>query len=44
MDKEMDKGNKKEAIDPVMMEEDQINKIMATWLERSTMEYLTNIK
>jgi hypothetical protein len=28
MDKEMDKGNKKEAIDPVMMEEDQINKIM----------------
>jgi hypothetical protein len=29
MDKEMDKGKKKEAIDRVMMEEDQINKIMA---------------
>jgi hypothetical protein len=28
MDKEMYKGNKKEAIDPIMMEEDQIKKIM----------------
>jgi hypothetical protein len=28
MDKEMDKGKKKEAMDPIMMEEDQINKIM----------------
>jgi hypothetical protein len=28
MDKEMDKGKKKEAMDPIMMEEDQIKKIM----------------
>jgi hypothetical protein len=26
---EMDKGKKKEAMDPIMMEEDQINNIMA---------------
>jgi hypothetical protein len=28
MDKEMDKGKQKEAMDPIMMEEDQIKKIM----------------
>jgi hypothetical protein len=28
MEEEIDKGNKKEAMDPIMMEEDQINKIM----------------
>jgi hypothetical protein len=28
MDREMDKGKKKEAMDPIMMEEDQIKKIM----------------
>jgi hypothetical protein len=28
MDREMDKGKKKEAMDPIMMEEDQINQIM----------------
>jgi hypothetical protein len=28
MEEEMDKGKKKEAMDPIMKEEDQINKIM----------------
>jgi hypothetical protein len=28
MGKEMDKGNKKEAMEPIMMEEDWINQIM----------------
>jgi hypothetical protein len=28
MEEEMDKGKKKEAMDPIMMEEDQIKKIM----------------
>jgi hypothetical protein len=30
MEEEMDKGKKEEALDPIMMEEDQIKKIMAT--------------
>jgi hypothetical protein len=30
MEEEMDKGKKKEAMDPIMMEEDQIKKIMET--------------
>jgi hypothetical protein len=30
MEEEMDKGKKEEAMDPIMMEEDQIKKIMAT--------------
>jgi hypothetical protein len=30
MEEEMDKGNKEESMDPIMMEEDQIKKIMAT--------------
>jgi hypothetical protein len=30
MEKEMDKGKKEEALDPIMMEEDQIKQIMAT--------------
>jgi hypothetical protein len=29
MDREMDKGKNKEAMDPIMMDEDQIKKIMA---------------
>jgi hypothetical protein len=29
-DEEMDKGKKEEALDPIMMEEDQIKKIMET--------------
>jgi hypothetical protein len=28
MEEEMDKGKNKEAMDPIIMEEDQINKIM----------------
>jgi hypothetical protein len=30
MEEEMDKGKKEEALDPIMMEEDQIKKIMET--------------
>jgi hypothetical protein len=30
MEEKMDKGNKKEAMDPIMMEEDQIKQIMET--------------
>jgi len=30
MEEEMDKGKKEEALDPIMMEEDQIKQIMAT--------------
>jgi hypothetical protein len=30
MEGEMDKGNKKDCMDPIMMEEDQIKQIMAT--------------
>jgi hypothetical protein len=30
MEEEMDKGKKEEAMDPIMMEEDQIKKIMET--------------
>jgi hypothetical protein len=30
MEEEMDKGNKEEALDPIMMEEDQNKKIMET--------------
>jgi hypothetical protein len=30
MEEEMDKGKKKETMDPIMMEEDQIKKIMET--------------
>jgi hypothetical protein len=30
MEEEMDKGKKEEVMDPIMMEEDQINKIMET--------------
>ena len=40
MDMEMDKGKKKEAMEPIMMEEYQIKQIM----ERRTMEYPTNIR
>ena len=30
MEEEMDRGKKEEALDPIMMEEDNINKIMET--------------
>jgi hypothetical protein len=30
MEEEMDEGKKKEAMDPIMMDEDQTNQIMAT--------------
>jgi hypothetical protein len=30
MEEEMDKGKKKDSMDPIMMEEDQIKKIMET--------------
>jgi hypothetical protein len=44
MDREMDKGKKKEAMDPIMMEEDQIKKIMEKYGKTHNMKYLTNIK
>jgi hypothetical protein len=34
MEGEMDKGKKEEALDPIMMEEDQIKNIMATTRRR----------
>jgi hypothetical protein len=43
MDREMDKGKKKEAMNPIIMEEDQINQIMEK-LEICAAEYPTNIK
>jgi hypothetical protein len=44
MDREMDKGKKKEAMDPIMMEEDQIKKIMEKYGKTRAVEYPTNIK
>jgi hypothetical protein len=43
MEEEMDKGKKEEAMDPIMMEEDQIKR---SWkqLERCAVEYPTNIR
>jgi hypothetical protein len=43
MEEEMDKGKKKEAMDPIMMEEDQINQIMEKYGKMCS-EYPTNIK
>jgi hypothetical protein len=43
MEEEMDKGMKKEAMDPSMMEEYQIKKIMEN-LERDAVKYPTKIK
>jgi hypothetical protein len=40
MDKDPDKGKKKEAMEPVMIEEDQINKIMERdGMTRSSIPY-----
>jgi hypothetical protein len=43
MEREIDKGKKNEAMDPIMMEEDQIKKRMEN-MERRATEYPTNIK
>jgi hypothetical protein len=43
MEEEMDKGKKEEALDPIMMEEDQSRR---SWkqLEKHAVEYPTNIR
>jgi hypothetical protein len=38
MEEDMDKGNKKEAMDPMMVEKDQINKVMETTGKTRTRE------
>jgi hypothetical protein len=43
MDRDLDKGKKKEAMDLIMMEEDQIKKIMKK-LERRAAVDLTSIR
>jgi hypothetical protein len=44
MEEEMDKGKNEEDLDPIMMEEDHIKKIMETTGRTHAVEYPTNIR
>jgi hypothetical protein len=44
MEGEGDKGKKEEALDPIMMDEDQIKWIMETTGKTRAVEYPTNIR